>query len=86
MLGAAFVGYPAEEPLAVPVAAVLMEADIGAVEWVIATGRVAVRMLGRVGADNAKPSLGVCSLDNFTTSINPSEDVIASVVIKPDPL
>ena len=73
---------PIEVRLAVPLGAMLMQAAVGAVDWVVAAHRVAVGMLATVGAHNTPPTGGVATLQQIATGRGPRQHVVSTVVGK----
>ena len=82
MLRPALFRYPAQEAPRSPVAAMTVEAGIGAVQRMVTAHRIAVAMLRRVRADDAKPSLGVAVLDYFASVVHPLQHVVLTVIVK----
>ena len=83
-LRAALVLDPAQEALAAPIAAVLVETIIGAVDGVIPALGVMVRVLGVVRAHDARPTLAVRRGEHQPALGEPGEHWVVAVILQRD--
>ena len=82
MLRPALFRYPAQEAARSPVAAMTVEAGVGAVQRMVAAHRIAVAMLCRIRAYDAEPTLGIAVLNHLASVVHPLQDVVLTVIIK----